>query len=109
MAKTTPERDWKYMKGLKEQLLAQLCERINREANAIITAREGSEHAKYLALYKHMQESDRIVGCCFDDWRRSTLFMRIYEIYRQGLLTETQMQGLSPQTQESLKTLEQFL
>lgn len=109
MAKDTPERDWMYMKGLRDQLLAQLCKRINTEASATIAGPEGSEHAKYLALYRHLQDSDLTVKACFDDWRRSTIFTRIYEIYRQGLLTEDQVQGLSPETQDKLKTLEQLL
>ena len=109
MAQPTSERDWKYMKKLRAQLLAELCERINNQAVTIVTASEGSEHAKYLTLFKHLQESDRILGCCFDDWRRSTLFMKIFEIKRQGLLTEAQLQGLSMETQEKLQALEEYI
>jgi len=109
MAGTTPERDWKYMKKIKDELLATLCERINNQAVAILTESDNSEHQEYLKLYDHIEESNHVIAICFNDWRRSTLFMKILEIKHQGLLTAAQLQELSGQTQEKLRALEDHL
>jgi hypothetical protein len=60
MPGTLPERDWKYLRGIEKDLLSELCRRINRRAVEIIQAESGSEHEKYLALYRHIKESDII-------------------------------------------------
>jgi hypothetical protein len=107
MAGTTPERDWKYMKKIKDDLLVALCNRINKQSSVILAETGVSEHEKYLKLYSHVEDSDRIVANCFNDWRRSTLFMKILEIKHHGLLTPDQLEGLSAETLEKLKALEQ--
>ncbi len=108
MAVATSERDWKYMKKIKDDLLGALCGRINRQSVAILTRSHDSEHEKYLKLYKHIEESDRVIANCFDDWRRSSLLTKIVEIKHHELLTPAQLQQLSTETQERLKSLEQY-
>jgi hypothetical protein len=109
MTVMTPERDWKYMTKIKDAVLARLCDRINTKASTILADMECTAHKKYLSLYGHVQDSDRIMAICFDDWHRSTLFIKILEIKHQDLLTPEQLQGLSTETKEKLKTLEQDL
>ena len=86
MARSTPERDWKYMRKIHDDLLVRLCERINKKSIAILKEGIGSEHEKYLKLYKHIQNSDRIIADCFNDWRRSTLIMKLTAIQHHDLL-----------------------
>jgi hypothetical protein len=95
MAEAAPERDWKYMKKIKDELLSRLCERINNQAVAVLTESDDSEHQKYLRLYRHIEESNQVIASCSNGWRRSTLFMKILEIKHQGLLTEPQLRELS--------------
>lgn len=109
MAQSIPERDWKYMKKIHDDLLATLCDHINKQSSAVLAESGVSEYEKHLKLYKHVKDSDYIVALCFNDWRRSTLFMKILEIKHQGLITPIQLQGLSMETQERLKGLEQHL
>jgi len=109
MAVMTPECDWKYMTKIKDALLACLSDQINAKASAILADAECAAHKKYLSLYGHVQDSDRIMAICFDDWHRSTLFIKVLEIMHQDLLTPEQLQGLSAETREKLKTLEQGL
>lgn len=54
MAGSTPERDWKYMRSMHEDLLACLCERMNRQSAAILNQEAVSQHDRYLALYRHI-------------------------------------------------------
>ncbi len=106
MASPTPERDWKYMKKVKEELLAALCKQINGQAMDILKSEANSEHERYGRLYRHVQDSDGIVADCFDDWRRSTLLMKLVALQRHGLLTSDHIQHLSEETQKRLKALE---
>ena len=103
-----PERDWKYMKKVKEDLLATLCEQINGQAMDILKSEANSEHERHGRLYRHVQESDDIVAECFDDWRRSTLLMKLVALQRHGLLTSDYMQHLSEETQKRLKALKEL-
>ena len=83
MAPPIPERDWKYMKEVKEDLLATLCEQINGQAMDILKSEANSERERYGRLYKHVHDSDDIVEDCFDDWRRSTLLMKLVALQRR--------------------------
>ena len=65
MAKSIPERDWKFMKRIKDELLATLCDRINKQAASILSEQGCSEHEKYINLYKHVETSDHLVATCF--------------------------------------------
>ena len=103
-----PERDWKYMRKVKEDLLADLCEQINGQAMDILKSEANSEHERRGRLYRHVQDSDDIVADCFDDWRRSTLLMKLVALQRHGLLTSDHMQHLSEETQKRLKALNEL-
>ena len=106
MAPPAPECDWKYMKKVKEELLAVLCKQINGQAMDILKSEANSERERYGRLYQHVQNSDGIVADCFDDWRRSTLLMKLAALQQHGLLTSDHMQHLSEETQKRLKALE---
>ena len=108
MATPPPERDWKYMRKVQEDLLATLCERVNGQAMDNLKAEANSERERYGRLYRHVEESDDIVADCFDDWRRSTLLMKLVALQRHGLLTSDHIEHLSGETQEILKALKDF-
>lgn len=108
MVSPIPERDWKYMQEIKEDILAALCRKINKEAMDILKSEANSEREKYRRLYQHVQESDGIVADCFDDWSRSALLMKLVALQRRGLLTSEHMQHLSEETQKRLKALEEI-
>ncbi len=101
MATTPPERDWKYMRKVKKDLLATLYEQVNGQAMDILKSEANSERERYGRLYRHVEESDDIVADCFDDWRRSTLLMKLVALQRHGLLTSDHMQHLSEETQKT--------
>ena len=107
MAGSIPERDWKYMKEIKDHLLAILCRQINRRSVVILKENNGSEYEKYLRHYEHIKNSDRIIAECFDDWRRSTLMQKLIALQHYDLLTDEQVEQLSGETQQKLKALKQ--
>lgn len=102
MARTIPEKDWKYLRSIEKELLTELCRRINQEALEMLQASEGSEHERYLRLFRHYQESDRIVADCFDDWRRSNVALKLLLIRRHRLLTVDMIANLTEETRALL-------
>jgi hypothetical protein len=93
------------MRSVHDDLLDALCERINSQSSVILADFDGSNHEKYLALYRHLQDSDRIIGDCFNDLKRSNLMMKFCALKRHGILKPEHIGELSPETQDRLKTL----
>ncbi len=108
MARPIPERDWKFMRKIKDDLIASLCERINKQSIAILNKDHGSEHEKCRQLYKHVRHSDNIIADCFDDWRRSYLMMKLVALQKHDLLTQKHFEQLSEETQQVLKAFRKF-
>lgn len=100
------EKDWKTMRHLKDELLQELCARINRQSRQILADESKSEHQRYLDLYRHIHDSDEIVAECFNDWRRSRLELRILSLRRHKLMTDEHVQRLSDGGQDWLATIE---
>ena len=99
---TIPESDWKYMRALKQTLLERMCERINQETANIINDSKKSAHERCLDIFEKTRRDKMEVVSAFDDWRRSTIFSKIIDIYRQGLFTDRDLQGLTQQTRERI-------
>jgi len=108
MTESISERDWKHMRTIHDDLLASLCERIISQSEAILKQGRDTPHKTYLDLYRHIQDSDDVIAVCFNDWRRSTLQMKLSALHEHGLLSEVQIQKLSPETQERLKALKEL-
>lgn|SRR5208337_893014 len=108
MGTAIPEIDWKYLRSVQAELFSSLCERINGKAMKILQSVEMSEGDKYRALYQHMLNSDKIVAECFDDWRRSNIWLKMVMLHRNSLLTEKYIGHLSDETKTLLKTVTQL-
>jgi len=96
--RTIPEKDWKYLRTINQDMLNMLCLRIHNQAKKIIDAPNDKEHKKYLELFEHIQKSDKIISRCFDDWRRSNIALKISHLLAENLLTDEQIQNLSDET-----------
>src|ERR1043165_4951475 len=99
-----PERDWKYLRSIKDEMLETLCKRINDEASRIVTSKSGSRHDKYLRLFKHVMDHDDNMGHCFNDWRRSNIKMHLLWLDREQLLTAEHLSHLSEETRNSIES-----
>ncbi len=102
MGLAIPETDWKYLRSVQFEMLSSFCGKVNRKAMEILRSGEISGHDKYKALYQHMQDSDDVVVDCFDDWRRSTILLKVMALHRNGLLAEEHMRRLSDETRDIL-------
>lgn len=102
------EKDWKYMRSIKDELLQELCSRINRQSKQILDDETKTEHRRYGDLYGHIKDSDRIVAECFNDWRRSRLGERIISLRYHKLLTDEHIKELTDSGQEWLANVEKM-
>lgn len=99
-----PERDWKYLRSIQQELLDRLCRRILAEIQAEIAEAETnrSAHETYLSVYKLVDRSDHVIGDCCDDWRRSTIVARLYSLISLDLLSDEEQSHLSDETRERI-------
>lgn len=94
-----PESDWKILSRLKPLALERLCRRILQEADGILDrAQEGGSHSAYLELYRHIQESDKVVSVCFDKWSRSHALEILINWRSERLVTDEEFATFSPDT-----------
>ena len=108
MSGSLPEKDWKYLRSIEPELLSELCGKINQKAAQLLNSEFASEHKKYLALYKHIKVSDKIVADCFNDWRRSNLWLIVPLLRKHNLLKDAQIANLSDTARELLDRFEQL-
>lgn len=108
MLNSPPERDWKYFRSVRDELLAALCGRINKESAAILSNPACSEHEKYIALWRHINDADEVIGECFNDPRRSNLLMKLFAMQRHGLLRPEHVENFSPETRDRLQAFKQL-
>ncbi len=99
------ESDWKLLRSLHDEMLAALCGRINQQAGEILRAKTGGEHATYLRLFKHIQDSDRVVAECFNGWRRSIFAQHVVLLRRHKVMTDAQLERFSPGMRETVRVL----
>jgi hypothetical protein len=89
------ESDWKYLRKRNKDMLSTLCGRINEQSKNIINDQFVSEHEKYLKLYDHIKKSDKIIADCFNDWRRSNIWLKIQFLRKHDLLTNEHLDQMS--------------
>lgn len=102
------ERDWKYLRSIHDEMLHELCSRINEQAASIATSDEGNPHERYLKLYRHIQDSEEIIADCFNDWRRTNIHYKILFLRRHGLFRDEHAENLSERAREWFRGMEEW-
>ena len=103
--RTVPERDWKKLRSLHPELLAETCERIFVQVRELIDDVDKGSHARYLALFGLMRKSDREIAELFDGLKRSNAIYMLAAMRRHGLLTDELLERFSEETRTSVETL----
>jgi hypothetical protein len=70
-------------------------------------SRDGAKghHARYLQIFRIIQQRDREIARLFDNPRRSHALTMLAQIRSQGLLTEDEFSSLSPGTRGAIQML----
>jgi hypothetical protein len=100
------ESDWKHFKQVKADALDKCCQQILDELREGIDNPELSNHAKYLYLYKLMENSDKRIANIFDYNARSKAMLQLALMKSDGLLDSTQVNGFSDELQRFINNHE---
>ena len=100
-----PEKDWKIIRKLKDELLERFCNRVLKEISENIENGGNSSHQTYLSLWKIMKREDDILGSMFDDLKRSTAIYKIAAWKKHDLITAIEFNQFSDDTKDSVNLI----
>jgi hypothetical protein len=97
--------DWKVLRRVHPLALERFCERVLAEIDRV--SRDGAKghHARYLEIFRIIQQRDREIARLLDNPRRSHALTMLAQIRSQGLLTEDEFSSLSPETRGAIQML----
>jgi hypothetical protein len=99
------EADWKRLRRLHPVALHRFCGRVLEEVQQLLADQGKTNHERYLALYRLLQERDEELAGAFNDMRRSRAHLRLLRMHALGLLTEEEVEQFSPETRELLRSV----
>ena len=80
------EKDWKHFKTLHQLAVNRFSKETLSNISQIIASKEiETKHEKYLEIYQYIKKRDKLLGDCFNEYRRSTAKLSILQIYNLGL------------------------
>jgi hypothetical protein len=106
-----PESDWKTFRELRQVALQRFCKRVLEELLSVIRDDSRSDHDRYLAVFRLVQERDEQLAHAFNDPARSRMILQLAAIHALGLLlpgelgrfTQDTRRVIEPMTKESKK------
>jgi len=98
------EADWKHFKQVKADALDKCCQQVLDDVRKGIEDPELSNHAKYLYLYKLMENSDKRIANIFDYNARSKAMLQLALMKSDGLLEAKQISGFSDELQSFINS-----
>ncbi|CAI3932191.1 MAG: hypothetical protein QUV19_14280 [Alteromonas macleodii] len=98
------EADWKHFKQVKADALDKCCQQVLDDVRKGIEDPELSNHAKYLYLYKLMENSDKRIANIFDYNARSKAMLQLVLMKSDGLLEAKQISGFSDELQSFINS-----
>ncbi|APD86459.1 hypothetical protein BM527_10380 [Alteromonas sp. Mex14] len=98
------EADWKHFKQVKADALDKCCQQVLDDVRKGIDDPELSNHAKYLYLYKLMENSDKRIANIFDYNARSKAMLQLALMKSDGLLEAKQISGFSDELQSFINS-----
>lgn len=97
------ESEWKLFQRHKPQMLEELSKRLNAKFIKILQDSSLSQYERYIKLFESIRKSDRIVGDCFDDWKRSLFPAFAVQLARHKLIPDELWSKLSPETRSDIE------
>ena len=98
------EADWKHFKQVKADALDKCCQQVLDDVRKGIDDPELSNHAKYLYLYKLMENCDKRIVNIFDYNARSKAMLQLALMKSDGLLEAKQISGFSDELQSFINS-----
>ena len=98
------EADWKHFKQVKADALDKCCQQVLDDVRRGIDNPELSNHAKYLYLYKLIDNSDKRIANIFDYNASSKAMLQLALMKSDGLLEAKQISGFSDELQSFINS-----
>ena len=98
------EADWKHFKQVKADALDKCCQQVLDDVRKGIDDPELSNHAKYLYLYKLMENCDKRIANIFNYNARSKAMLQLALMKSDGLLEAKQISGFSDELQRFINS-----
>ncbi len=102
---TIPEKDWKTLREMKDELLQKACGQILDKISKFIEESLDDNHQTYLKLWKKLRQENSEIADMFDDMKRSQAIMKIFYLYKYKLIDENTLQQFSDETRERVKSM----
>ncbi len=93
------EADWKHFKRVKAEALDKCCKQVLDDVREGIDDPELSNHAKYLYMYKLIENGDKRIATIFNYNSRSKVQLQLALMKSDGLLSSKQISGFSDELQ----------
>lgn len=98
------EADWKHFKRVKAEALDKCCKQVLDDVREGMDDPELSNHAKYLYLYKLIENADKRIATIFDYNARSKAQLQLALMKSDGLLNAQQISGFSDELQDYINS-----
>jgi DNA-binding transcriptional ArsR family regulator len=99
------EWEWKKFRKLNEKCLERFCDAVLQDAENICRSDEKTAHERYLDLYELLRIKDNELANAFDGMRRSTASIQLLQLYRMGLVEESQLDEFEDETRNRIREL----
>jgi vacuolar-type H+-ATPase subunit I/STV1 len=99
------EKDWRTIRALKNEKLNAVCADILNEINQEISNKEEQNHKAYLKVWEIVNTRDKDVADMFNDLRRSNAIYKLALWYKNGYLTEKELNEFSEETRSTINAL----
>ncbi len=99
------EKDWKKIRAIKDEKLNAVCADILGEISQGIRNKEEKNHKAYLKVWDIVNTRDKDVADMFNDLRRSNAVYKLALWYKNGYLTEKELNEFSEETRSTINAL----
>ena len=86
------ESDWKYFRSQIEPWRERYLATVNKKLQKIITDEKLSETDKFWNVKKTCDEKVKVLQLCFDDIRRSMMWIHLSSMYENKIITSEDLQ-----------------
>lgn len=87
------ESDWKYFRSQLDTWRERYLSKVNQKLASILSDEKLNETDKFWKLKKACEQKARVLSNCFDDIRRSTMILRLAEMYKNKIITNEDLKA----------------
>ena len=104
MQRDVKKSDWKHFKALREIALDRICDRTLGELQEIASRQAESNHERYLAVFRLIQDRDEQIASAFNDLSRSRMIRHLTVMVSLDLVDELELEKFTLDVREQIKT-----